>query len=147
MKNEAAVNALAELNACLAGRYLTAVIRREYDWAFAFTESAALRAECPWRILVKGRIAFASSDDGHKFGLPAPLDGEEVARRLLGQKAIERSSVRTDTGDLSITFADQTILEVINLSSGYEGWEIGAAGIKIIATGGGRLTIFGGRKT
>jgi hypothetical protein len=33
-------------------------------------------------------------------------------------------------------------LEVLNMSSGYEGWEIGANGMKVIAMGGGQLAIF-----
>ena len=132
------------LAADLVGRYLNQVKRREYDWTFTFEGAAGsgLAASCPWRIIVGERIAFTNSDDGQKFGLPEPLDGEEVAQRLLGQKVIERISVRSDTGDLSITFAGNTALEVLNMSSGYEGWTMGVRGISVIATGGGELVFF-----
>jgi hypothetical protein len=134
----------AALAARLVGRSLSAVYRREYDWAFGFGDatSSGLRVSCPWRILFENRIAFTDSDHGQKFGLPEPLDGEKEVQRLLGNKAIERISIRPDTGDLSITFSNQAVLEVLNMSSGYEGWEIGANGLSVIATGGGELAIF-----
>lgn len=131
----------AALTARLAGRQLTTVIRREYDWAFGFGDSG-LQASCPWRILFEKRIAFTDRDHGQKFGLPAPLDGEKEAQRFLAKKVIESVSIRPDTGDLSITFSGQTVLEVLNMSVGYEGWEIGAGGINVIATGGGELAIY-----
>lgn len=134
----------AVLTTRFIGRHLTRVVRREHDWAFGFGDDPALglRASCPWRILKEGRIAFTDSDDGQQFGLPAPLDGEEVVRRLVGQNSIERISIHPETGDLSIVFSEGTILEVLNMSSGYEGWEIGDAGISVIATGGGELAIY-----
>lgn len=132
------------LTACLAGRQLVAVSRREHDWNFSFGDAGASRlsAECPWRIIAATRIAFASSDDGHRFGLPAPLDGEKIAVSVLGSRTIQRVSIRPDTGDLSIFFSDDAVLEVLNMSSGYEGWQIGLPGLCVIATGGGELAIF-----
>jgi len=134
----------AVLTTRLAGRHLTRVVRREYDWAFGFGDNQAsgLRVSCPWRILKGGGIAFTSSDDGQKFGLPAPLDGEEVTHRLLEQNTIESLSIRLETGDLSIVFSGGVILEVLNMSSGYEGWELGDSGINVIAMGGGELAIY-----
>jgi hypothetical protein len=133
------------LTAHLVGRRLVETKRREYDWTFRFEEPPAfshLDVSCPWRILIEGRIAFAGSDDGHKFGLPAPLNGEEVTQRLLGQRVIERFSIRPDAGDLSIIFSGQAILEVVNMSSGYEGWQIGVPGMTVIGLGGGELAIY-----
>src|SRR5258708_30301746 len=116
------MDVVTALTAHLAGRHLTEVKRREYDWTFGFgdTSASGLGVSCPWRIIIEKRIAFTSSDDGHRFGLPAPLDGEEVTQRLLGQKVIERISIRSDTGDLSIAFSSNTVLEVLNMSSGYK---------------------------
>jgi hypothetical protein len=133
------------LTTYLVGRRLVETKRREYDWTFRFEGTPAfshLRVSCPWRVLIGGRIAFAGGDDGHKFGLPAPLNGEEVTQRLLGQRGIDRLSIRPDAGDLSITFSGHAILEVLNMSSGYEGWEIGVPGMKIIGVGGGELAIY-----
>lgn len=138
------VDAQEALATRLVGCRLMETKRREFDWAFGFGDAPhfGLSASYSWRILVNGRIAFADSDDGHKFGLPAPLNGEEEAQRLLGQRSIERISIRPDTGDLSIIFSDDAVLEVMNMSSGYESWEIGVPGMSIIGVGGGKLSIY-----
>jgi hypothetical protein len=47
----------------LLGLRSTAVVREPHAWHFAFDGGAALVAECPWRILVEGRIALGSADD------------------------------------------------------------------------------------
>ncbi|TPQ38377.1 hypothetical protein C2U70_09050 [Bradyrhizobium guangdongense] len=127
----------------LVGRQLAQVRRREFDWNFSFGDDAVsgLSVECPWRIIDANRIAFSSSDDGHKFGLATPLNGGEVALDLLGAKTIERVSIRSDTGDISIFFSNDSVLEVLNMSSGYEGWNIGIPGLSVVATGGGELAI------
>ncbi len=138
------------LTTYLMGRRLVETKRREYDWAFRFggTQTFShLRVSCPWRVLIEGRIAFTGGDDGHKFGLPAPLNGEEVTQRLLGQRVIDHLSIRPDTGDLSIFFSGQAILEVLNMSSGYEGWEIGVPGMNVIGVGGGELAIYSDSRT
>lgn len=134
----------ATLTAHLVGRHLADVERREYDWSFGFGDAGAsgFSGECPWRIIVANRIAFASSDDGQQFGLAIPLNGEEIALSLLGAKIIERVSIRPDTGDVSIFFSGNSVLEVFNMSSGFEGWQIGIPGLLIIATGGGELAVF-----
>ncbi|WP_027518284.1 hypothetical protein [Bradyrhizobium sp. WSM1417] len=132
------------LTAHFGGRHLVRVTGREFDWNFSFGDAVAsgLSAECPWRIIHANGIAFASSDDGHQFGLAAPLDGEKVALSLLGEKPIERVAIRSDTGDLSIWFSGNVLLEILNVSSGYEGWNIGIPRLSIVATGGGGLAIF-----
>jgi hypothetical protein len=119
------------------------VQRLEFEWVFEFGPRKVLQVRCPWRILLNGRIAFASSDDGDQFGLPQPVDGEKETRRIFAERTIQQIVVREDTGDLSICFGEKTSLEVINMSSGYEGWEIGAVDVRIIGLGGGKLAIFG----
>jgi hypothetical protein len=128
----------------LSGRRLVTVTRREYDWNFRFEDAGAsgLTAECPWRIIVSNRIALASSDDGHQFGQAVAVNAEKVSLGLLGSRIVERVSIRPDTGDASIVFSGNVVLEVLNMSSGYEGWRIGIAGLLVIATGGGELAIF-----
>ena len=137
----AAMDVAAEVTARLAGREAIDVQRREYDWAFIFADDIGLRVECPWRILVSGRIALGRDDHGQKFGLSSAVDGQETSRLLLRNKSVQEVSIRSDTGDLAITFSGHTILEVLNASSGYEGWELHTAGLTVIATGGGELAI------
>jgi hypothetical protein len=44
--------------------------------------------------------------------------------------------------NLALFFSDSIFLEVLNMSFGYEGWNIGVSGLLVIATGGGELAIF-----
>jgi hypothetical protein len=109
----------------------------DFSWAFNFGESIWLTAECPWRILTPG-VAFTDSDDGQKFGLPAPLDGESEVLRLLSGKRIQSVTKRETTGVLVIVFGDVT-LELLHLSAGYEAWQLGCDGVELIAQGGGNV--------
>jgi hypothetical protein len=94
------------------------------------------------------RLAFGDCDHGQKFGLPAPVDGTAKSKQLLLQRAIQTAAVRDDTGDLIITFDGAVLLEVLNNSSGYEGWElhqpIYGRGFQVVAVGGGQLAIWTG---
>jgi hypothetical protein len=134
--------AAAVITMRLAGLRLTEVKLREHDWAFRFGDNANLSTSYPWRVFVDGRIVHADSDHGQKFGLPAPVDGEEATRRFLGHKVVERVTIRHDSGDLSIVFSGETTLEILNMSSGYEGWNLNAAGLVIIGLGGGGSAMF-----
>jgi transposase-like protein len=131
------------LTAHLASCRLVTVTRREFDWNFSFGDAVAsgLSTECPWRIIVADRIALASSDDGHQFGQVVPVDAEKVALSLLGSRTIDSVSIRSDTGDVAIVFSGHVLLEVLNMSSGYEGWQIAIPELTVIATGGGELAI------
>ena len=127
----------------LVGHRLIEVERSEYDWLFRFANDVGLRVACPWRILVEGRIAHGDSDHGQQFGLPKPVDGAGRSNKLLLNKVIESVAVRDDTGDITISFTDGTALEVLNTSSGYEGWQLNdGAGLNVVATGGGELAIW-----
>jgi hypothetical protein len=116
--------------------------RRDYDCVFRFTHEAWLRVECPSRILSDHRIALGGGDHDQKFGLPEPLDASRESDRLLRDKPIQTVRIRADTADLAIEFSDHTILEVLNTSCGYEGWEFGGHGLHVIGLGGGELGSF-----
>jgi len=135
------VDIAATISGLLVGRKLSGVQRREYDWVFEFENSAVLTAECPWRILSSG-IAFADGDHGQQFGLPAALDGEQEANRLLSDKPTQAANIREDTGDLAVVFGGGTTLELLNLSGGYEGWQLVSGETHIIALGGGEVVIY-----
>lgn len=124
-----------ELARHIVGCQLMNVERHDYDWLFSFARDTSLQVSCPWRILVSGGIALTNTDYDQQFGLPAPIDAEEMAGRLLGQMAIKSVSIRGGIGDLSIAFDNGAVLEVINMSSGYEGWQIGVPGLNVIAQG------------
>jgi len=91
---------------------------------------------------MEGRIALGDCDHGQKFGLPEPVDGPAEAKRLLSNKSIQAVVVREDAGDLAITFSDRTVLEVFQISSGHEGWQIGIPGLNVVVMGGGDLAMW-----
>jgi hypothetical protein len=127
----------------LKGRRLIGVDHREFDWAFGFAADAGISVNGPWRVLVEGSIRFASSDDGQKFGLPEPINGGKRTQDLLGQAIIKTVTLREGTGDLSIFFDNAAVLEIFNMSCGYESWHLVVSELEVIATGGGELAIMG----
>jgi hypothetical protein len=122
----------------LIGRKLSGVQRHENSWVFEFEDSIGLSAECPWRIVIP-TIAFTDSDHGQQFGLPEPLDGVQEATRLLHGRSVSRTALRGGTGDLSIQFSDGTTLELLNLSGGYEAWQLSGDHVSVVAQGGGTV--------
>ena len=89
---------------------------------------------------------FADSDDGQKFGLPEPINGEARANVLLDGRHVAYIEHDQLTADLHIYFDGETRIDVFNHSSGYEGWQAGfsngEASGSIIGLGGGDLAIF-----
>jgi hypothetical protein len=136
----------AEIAVRLVGKSLIQVERNEYDWVFRFAQGALLQVECPWRILLNGRIALGGADHDQRFGQPEPVDGPSESCRLLCDQTIQTVRIREDTADLTIGFSGRGALEVLNNSSGYEGWQFRDAGFGVIALGGGELaSMDGGR--
>lgn len=122
------------------------VRRRDADWALNFATGGNVSLPIPWRIVADGRILFANEDDGQQFGLPDPIDGEALANRLLGGKAIVGVTVDPETADLSLLFDNGTRVDAFNHSAGYEGWQVNlpleSGGISVIALGGGGVRYF-----
>lgn len=75
-----------------------------------------------WRILVDGRLALTSDDDGHVYGLPQPIDAEARALALLGGRTVTSFHCDEQTADLHLTFGADLRLECLTGSSGYESW-------------------------
>lgn len=136
---------IAEFEHALVGREVS-IERREHDWLASLGAEDSIRVSAPWRIVANGRIAFADQDDGQKFGLQAPLDGEAEANTLVQCKAIKKAIVDRQTADLTLHLVDGTRVDIFNNSSGYEGWEAGLATPKgsmmLVALGGGDVSIF-----
>jgi hypothetical protein len=136
---------LEELEQNLLG-LCCSIERGEFDWSVNLDGGGSITLPVPWRIVADGRIALADTDDGQQFGLPAPLDGQAEANRLLGGKPITEVRVDPQTADLTIQFDGGVRLDVFNHSAGYEGWHINLpperGGMWVIALGGGDVTIF-----
>lgn len=127
----------------LVGRCFQSLTRREYDWVVAFDRDGSLVVACLWRLVESGRIRFTSADDGHQFGLPAPVDAAaEVNARLTGA-AVEVVELRAGLLDLELRFDTGHAFQIIPDSSGYEAWQLSIGNRQFIAVGGGELASFG----
>jgi hypothetical protein len=120
------------------------IIHREYDWVVVFDRDAAIVVHCLWRLLENGRICVTSSDDGHQFGLPAPMDAaHEVNSRLRGV-AVSSVELREGVLDLRLHFASGHVLEILPESAGYEAWDVTNAVDRFITGGGGDVSVLRG---
>jgi Family of unknown function (DUF6188) len=107
------------------------------SWKFDFEGKVVLQVYCPWRIITDKGIVLGNADHGQRFGLPAPIDAQHEARKLLSERVL-KVTIREKTADLLIEFEKGSCLEVFNSSSGYEGWECSSKnGLLVIARGGG----------
>lgn len=137
------MKAVETIGSCLVGRKLVAVERSEHEWLFAFLNNVGLHVFCPWRIIANGRIALGDVDHGQQFGLPRAVDAVEQSNSLLSNRTVTAIKARDDAGDLTIEFSGRTALEVLNNSSGYEGWHLFEKGaFVVVAMGGGELAVW-----
>jgi hypothetical protein len=118
-----------------------AITRREYDWLFELDGQVSIVVGCLWRLLHDGHVCLTSLDDGHQFGLPAPIDSVNQLNPRLTNTVVSDVELRDGTLDLRITFDDRHVLEIIPDSSGYEAWSTHRGNIQFIAVGGGDLAI------
>jgi hypothetical protein len=81
-----------------------------------------------WRLLSQVDILLTSEDDGQQYGLPKPVDALARIRELLENRVVSKVEVNQASADFSISFDNETILQIINLSSGYEAWTLTSEG-------------------
>lgn len=109
----------------MIGRTITEVgFIEPVHWEFSFGEKGCIGVECPWRILKQGRTTLSSEDHRQQYGLPAPIDAATEATKLLSTVVVEAAQLRTGTSDILIDFSGSLRLEIIPISSGYEGWQM-----------------------
>jgi hypothetical protein len=134
------------LSNLLSGRQCK-VERREADWNFSFGKGLNIGASVPWRVVTPEGIGHGGDDDGQRFGLPQPVDGEAKANELLGQQSVVTVEADEVTADLRITFEGGLRLDLFNQSAGYEGWQAHldqgeGQPLVVVALGGGGFTTF-----
>ena len=117
-------------------------LRHEYSWTFDFDQGVRIKAECLWRLVVDGRIQRTSRDDGHQFGLPAPVDAVSELNQQLSGALVNSVELHEGTLDLEIRFDSTCTLQIIPDSSGYEAWAVYSSDAEFIAVGGGNLATF-----
>ncbi|MEJ6790931.1 DUF6188 family protein [Brevundimonas sp. BR2-1] len=122
------------------------VERREADWAFDLLNKTGLAVGCHWRLVSPDGIVLTDEDHGQRFGLPEPVDAEAQANALLAGATVSSAAVDQVTADLCLRFSNDLRLDLVNNSSGYEGWQgsfdHGGNEASIIAMGGGGLAFF-----
>jgi hypothetical protein len=123
----------------MAGRTITDVSFEEpVHWTFSFGERGYIGVECPWRILKQGYTTLSSSD---------ATDPSVEATKLLSAVVIDAAQLRVGTSDILIDFSEGLRLEILPISSVYEGWQMmDPFGTEFFAQGGGQICIWeGGR--
>jgi hypothetical protein len=109
------------------------------QWIFAFATSVVLQTSCARRVVAEGHVALGWRDDGHQFGLPAPVDAGARLQALVGASSVNTADVLPH-GDLVIRFGSGATLELFNDSCGYEGWQLHCPGHRsVVAQGGGKV--------
>jgi len=97
-------------------------------WVFRFGDGVVLSTQSQWRLLSQEAILLTSEDDGQQYGLPKPVDAQASVRELLKDRIVSKVNVDQVSADFSIRFDNGTILQIVNLSSGYEAWTLDSEG-------------------
>jgi hypothetical protein len=82
-------------------------------------------------------------DDGHQFGLPAPVDAWAEVNQRLARAVVEAVVLRQRTLDLELRFNTGHAPQILPDSSGYEAWTLSSASSEFMVVGGGELANFG----
>lgn len=119
------------------------VVKRDSDWVFTLADTLTLNVECPWRIVTNKGIAVTDEDDGQLFGLKEPASAAARANALLVGKRLTALDADIKTADLHLSFEGGIQLQVLNNSSGYEGWRAsfryGDKPLTAVGMGGGDI--------
>jgi hypothetical protein len=87
-----------------------------------------LSTQSQWRLLSQNAILLTSEDDGQQYGLPEPVDAVARIRELLESRVVSKVEVDQASADFNIYFDNETVLQIVNLSSGYEAWTLDSEG-------------------
>ena len=111
----------------------------QLTWKFTFSEKITLCTDSHWRIIENNELAVSSEDHLQQFGLPHPVNSETKATSLILNESVSQAEVSKHTGDLTINFSNGNILNLIQLSSGYEAWILTTPTIELVCVGGGKI--------
>ncbi len=125
----------------LLGARLDDAARRDFTWWFLFSGGGIVTTDAFWRLVTPSGITATASDEGHTFGLGAPIDSITRALDATKEKTITSVRIAEHTSDLLLTFEGGVQLEFLNLSSGFESWRAKHDSEEIICMGGGQLSL------
>ena len=87
-----------------------------------------LSTQSQWRLLSPNAILLTSEDDGQQYGLPKPVDAVGNIGELLKRRVVSKVEVDQASADFNIYFDNETVLQIVNLSSGCEAWTLDSEG-------------------
>lgn len=125
----------------LMGRRLAAIEKMDYSWFFRLDDGSVIATESTWRIVTRQGVVTTSEDHDQQFGLSAPVDAADVARKEIGGLAVTACNLDSRTGDLTLEF-ESVSLQFLCLSGGYESWRTTHGAQDLICTGGGKIVEF-----
>src|SRR6266496_2029057 len=126
----------------LVGQTLRSVEQKDYSWFFVFADEISIVTESPWRFLNADGIVVTSEDQGHQFGLPAPVDATERVLAGVSRRTVVAASITRPAADLIVDFGSHVLLQFFQMSCGYESWRLYIHGSETICTGGGDIAYF-----
>lgn len=97
--------------------------RTEVKWFISIGARFVIATDS-WRLIGSKSIITTSEDDGHQFGLPAPVDAEARANEALADNRIAAVEMDVRTGDCTLRFGNGLSLQILTWSSGYETWQL-----------------------
>ena len=116
-------------SARIEGRTLSKIEKLPPDyWVFQFGSDVVLSTQSQWRVLSQDSILLTSEEYGQQYGLPKPVDAQAMIRELLENCVAAKVVVDQASADFTIHFGNGTILQIVNLSSGYEAWTLTSEG-------------------
>ena len=116
-------------SARIEGRTLSKIEKLPPDyWVFQFGSDVVLSTQSQWRVLSQDSILLTSEEYGQQYGLPKLVDAQAMIRELLENCVAAKVVVNQASADFTIHFGNGTILQIVNLSSGYEAWTLTSEG-------------------
>jgi hypothetical protein len=114
-------------------------------WWFHFDGQTVLTIEAGWRLVSDTAIKVSNEDDGHVFGRETAVDAAVEVTSLLGGKSVSDILIGPVSSDLTVDFGPTLRLQVINLSSGYEAWNLAGQDGLLLVGRSEDIVIFPGR--
>jgi len=106
-----------------------------------FTDGINVNVSAFWRLFYNDHIALISLDHMHQFGLPKPINLEELLQEKLSEKRLTKIEVDNNTGDLTLTLSDQYKLNIYTSSIGYESYSFSFNDKRYFGLGFGEIAI------
>lgn len=138
------VDAPPELMTWLVGSELESIEVFEVElWVFQVRPAGWFQTQNPWRLLRGDELQVTSSEHGHQYGLPEPINSADLAMSKVSGLAIESVIMPAKSGDLILAIEAEFRLEILSLYRGYESWQASdPEGNEVIMHGSGKATLF-----